>query len=324
MRALTFDPLSDQWKLRDLPVPDIGDHDVLVRVQYCGLNPVDAKIRFWKRAAPDMTDEWVGGLDIVGEIVKLGSAVHQWRLGDRVVTHGNMFRSHGGFAEYSVQAAHTVFACPSLSPEIVAAVPCAGWTAWRALYDKLRITADDTLLIAGGAGGVGSFAIQLAKRTGLKTIIATTSAKNRDYVAALGATQIIDYQTTDVVSAVLEITGGQGVSRGLDCVGGENAKFVANSLRFEGEMVELVDVADPSQYDDAFSKALSFHQVSLGSGHHYDGGKTLIRTASAFLKVLEEGGITVDRLQIIPLEEAGNALQAMLQKHTVGKIVIQI
>ena len=270
--------------MRKLPVPEIGVHDVLVRVAACGVNPVDAKIARWRGFAPQMDGNWVAGLDVSGVVAGIGSAVSQWREGDRVLTHGNMIRPHGGFADYSVQDARTLIRHPDVSAELAASTPCAGWTAWRALHDRLHIKALDTLLIAGGAGGVGGFAIQLARNVGVGMIIATASAQNADYVKSLGATHVVDSRSMDVESAVHKITGGRGVSCGIDCVGGQNFEIVAKCLGFEGAMVELVDVAEPSKCPAAFMNGLSFHQLSLGSGHRNGdaGRETLVRTGSAF------------------------------------------
>jgi NADPH:quinone reductase-like Zn-dependent oxidoreductase len=324
MRALTFDPSTDRWVMTSLPVPQAHGHDVLIRVEACGLNPVDAKIALWKGAAPEMNNRWVAGLDVAGEVVAVGKDVTDWEVGDRVLTHGNMFRPHGGLAEFTVQDARTLVRHPDgIDPATAAATPCAGWTAWRALHDRLRVSADDTLLVAGGSGGVGGFALQIARDSGLRTVIATTSPRNAEYAGGLGATHLIDYTTEDVVARVDEITGGTGVTKGLDTVGGGNARLVADSLGFEGELVELVDVVDATRFARAFDLGLGFHQLSLGSGHRNGatGRQTLTRTGAAFSEAVEQGRITVPRLERIGLESAGDALTAMLEQRTVGKIV---
>ena len=323
MRALTFDPSTDRWGMQSLPVPQAHGHDVLIRVEACGLNPVDAKIALWKGAVPGMDSRWVAGLDVAGEVVAVGEDVAGWAVGDRVLTHGNMFRPHGGLAEFTVQDARTLVAHPEVvDPATAASTPCAGWTAWRALHDRLRLSADDTLLVAGGSGGVGGFALQIARDAGLRTVIATTSPRNAHYAASLGATHVIDYTTEDVVARVHEITGGAGVTKGLDTVGGENARLVADSLGFEGEMVELVDVVDATRFARAFDLGLGFHQLSLGSGHRNGtaGRQTLTRTGAAFSTALEQGRVAVPRLQRIGLDAAGDALTAMLDQRTAGKI----
>jgi NADPH:quinone reductase-like Zn-dependent oxidoreductase len=327
VRALTFDPATDRWTLRELPEPEARDHDVVVRVEACALNPVDAKIAQWKGAAPGMDDRWVAGLDVAGEVVAVGPEVSAWQVGDRVLGHGNMFRPHGGLAELSVQDSRTLVAHPTgIDATTAASTPCAGWTAWRAVHDRLRISPTDSLLVAGGAGGVGGFAVQVARDAGLTTIIATTSARNADYVRSLGATHVVDYTREDVVARVRAITEGLGVTCGVDTVGGENARLVADSLGFEGLMVELVDVVDATTFDRAFDLGLGFHQLSLGSGHRNGevGRQTLTRTGTAFSRALEEGRICVPRLAVVDLDDAGAALTAMLDQRTVGKVVVRL
>jgi len=327
MRALTFDPSTDRWTLQSLPAPEAHGHDVLIRVEACGLNPVDAKIALWKGAVPGMDDRRVAGLDVSGEVAAVGEDVTGWTVGDRVLTHGNMFRPHGGLAELTVQDARTLVPHPEgVDAATAAATPCAGWTAWRALHDRLRLTAADTLLVAGGSGGVGGFALQAARDAGLRTVIATTTARNADYARSQGATHVIDYATEDVVSRVHEITGGAGVTRGLDTVGGANARLVADSLGFEGEMVELVDLVDARPCARAFDLGLGFHQLSLGSGHRNGdaGRRTLTRVGAAVNRALEDGRVTAPRLEVIELEAAGDALESMLDQRTVGKIVVRL
>jgi len=153
----------------------------------------------------------------------------------------------------------------------------------------------------GGSGGVGGFAIQVAKYLGLTQIIVTCSARNQSYLKELGATHVIDYRTEDVVGRVLEITDQQGVTLGLDTVGFVTDILVANSLAYEGHMVELVDTLRPA--NDAFMKGLSFHQLSLGPGHRY--GKVakdkLVSAGKSFSKLVEQGDVKVPLLKIIAL-----------------------
>ncbi|ADE55668.1 alcohol dehydrogenase catalytic domain-containing protein [Coraliomargarita akajimensis] len=326
MRALCYDPRSGSFALRQIeqPRPEVGE--VLIRVAACGLNPVDAKIAQWQGLVPRMHADWVPGLDVAGEIVELGAAVERWQIGDRVLCHGNMFRSHGGLAEYSVQVADSLVAAPETDATVAAAAPCAGWTAWRALVDRLNIAKRSSILIAGGSGGVGGFAVQIAAHFNVTRIIATCSAANREYVASLGATDVLDYCREDVVARVRELTGGQGVDCGLDTVGGRNDQLVADSLRFEGNMVELVQLVRPEAYRDAFMRGLGLHQLSLGSGHRNgpEAKEALVRAGRQFSELLEAGILRVPRIQVISLEEAGDALVQMLEQRTVGKIVVKL
>ena len=326
MKALTYNPVTDDFVVQVLPVPTPGAGDVLVKVHACGLNSVDSKINFWHGVAPDMNSQWAPGLDVSGEIIALGENVEGWKVGDKVLYHGNMFRPHGGYAEYAVQKATTMVAHPELPVEQAAATPCAGWTAWRALVDKLRIQEHDAIFIAGGAGGVGSYAIQIARNFGVKTIITTSSAKNHEFLRSLGATHLIDYREEDVFSRVMEITENQGVPVALDAVGGDNDILTASILGYEGQMVELVRTLRPESYKDAFDKGLSFHQLSLGSGHRHGvaGQQNLAKAGRDFTALVESGKITTPILETITLEQTGDALKSIRQQRTVGKIVLKL
>ena len=327
MKAVTYNKNNDAFVLRELNKPMITQpNDVLVKVHAVGLNPVDAKLNLWHGMVDGMSDDFVGGLDVSGEIVEIGTSVKDWSVGDRVLYHGNMRRMSGGFAEYSIQDASTLIKHPSVAPEIAAAIPCAAWTAYRALVDKLDIKKRDSLFVAGGAGGVGSFVIQIAKILGVKTIIATASQKNHEYLASLGATHLIDYRNEDVQQRVADIVGDLGVDVAVDCVGGDNDVLCALVLGYEGEMVELVKVVEPEKYPDAFLKGLTFHQLSLGSGH-VNGAKgiqTIVDSGKAVSQWLESGEIQVPQLRVIGLEEIPQAIMGIREQRTVGKIVAKI
>lgn len=325
MKALTFNPQTDQFEISELPTPRIDETDVLIQVDACGLNPVDSKISRWKSMVPHMDASWVPGLDVSGHIVEIGKNVTQWKVGDQVLYHGDMLRPHGGFAEFAVQDAGTLIPHPNVSSEMAAATPCAGWTAWRALNDKLRIKEHNSILVMGGSGGVGGFALQIAAHFNLETIITTCSASNHRYVKGLGAIHVIDYKNEDVVARILEITNQEGVALGLDTVGNGNDVWVANSLAFEGQMVSIVNTVAPADYQNVFMKGLSFHQLSLGSGHRHgpSAKRALTSAGRAFSDLLETKQINVPVLKIIGLEQVGGTLTGMLQQRTVGKIVMK-
>ena len=324
MKALTFNTQENRYHVKDVPMPVPAPNDVVVKVDACGLNPVDAKIALGKSRATGADEIWIPGLDVSGHIVELGSAVGGWSVGDRVLCHGNMRRPYGGFAEFSVQDSTTIIPHPHVTAAIGAGTPCSGWTAWRAIHDKLRAGPHDSILITGGSGGVGGFAIQIARYLGLQTIIATCSAKNSAYVRQLGATHVLDYRSEDVFKRVMEITAQQGVTRGLDTVGFDNDVIVANALAFEGQMVEIVDTVRPSEYKQAFQKGLSFHQLSLGSGHRYGNNaqQTMVAAGKAFSTLVEQGIIKVQISKTLTLDEVGPALTEILNNHTIGKTVM--
>ncbi|NRF29660.1 zinc-binding dehydrogenase [Vibrio coralliilyticus] len=327
MKAITYQREQDTFTVSELPQPNLqSPFDVLVRVHAVALNPVDAKVNFWHGMVPDMNDNFVGGLDVSGEIVATGELVTGWTVGDRVLYHGNMRRVHGGFAEYALQDARTLTAHPNVPAEFAAATPCAAWTAYRALVDKLNIESRSSIFIAGGAGGVGSFAIQLAKHFGVSKIVTTASTAKHSYVKKLGATHVIDYRSDDVAEQIMNLTDGLGVDVALDCVGGDNDLLAASVLGFEGQMVELVKTVQPELYPDAFLKGLSFHQLSLGSGHvnGEKGRNDMVAAGNAVSKLFELGILETPALQVIPLDQVGDKLVEIRNQRTTGKIVAKL
>lgn len=317
MRALTYNVNQDQFELTDLPIPDPKASEVLVKVQACALNPIDSKIVNWHALVPDMGTDFVVGLDVVGQITKLGSGVSQYKVGDQVLFHGDMLSKQGGLAEYTIQPANAMLHLPSnISVSVAASSPCTGWTAWRALVDRLKIQDKESIFISGASGGVGSFAVQIAKHFGVKNIIASCSATNIDYVKSLGASSVIDYNTQDVVGQVGALTNHLGVDVALDCVGKESEIQCANMLKYEGALVSLVEVANLRNYNDAKARGLTVHQLSLGAGYR-NGSKgldTIFETGRAVTNLLVQGKLKAPPLNEIPLEQAADVLLRM-RKH---------
>lgn len=324
MKALTYQPSIDQFQIQNLSIPTPDAYQVLVKVLACSLNPVDTKIVNWHTLVNDMNDDFVVGLDVVGEIVSIGEQVDNWRACDKVLFHGNMFSQHGGLAEFCLQDSRTLTRLPNVPIAMAASTPCAGWTAWRALFDKLKIKDHSSIFITGGSGGVGGFAIQIAKYFGLETIITTCSDRNINYVKSLGATHAIDYQTQDVVKEIMSITQGSGVNSALDCVGGESELYCSEALGFDGEMVELVGTADLNQYRQAKARGIGVHQLSLGAGYNHGikGLNSILKAGESFNLLLNQNVIKAPRIQTINLEQAGHALMEMRKQRTVGKIVV--
>jgi NADPH:quinone reductase-like Zn-dependent oxidoreductase len=184
-------------QLADLPTPDLRDDEVLVQVHAAGVNQLDTKIRdgAFKLILPYRLPV-VLGHDVAGEVVKVGASVRQFKAGDQVYARTDDFRI-GTFAEFvPVREGSLALKPEGLTMEEAASVPLVALTAWQALVGKADLKKGQKVFIQAGSGGVGIFAIQLAKHLGA-TVATTTSAGNAALVESLGADVVIDYRTQD-------------------------------------------------------------------------------------------------------------------------------
>ncbi|MEX2587455.1 MAG: zinc-binding dehydrogenase [Actinomycetota bacterium] len=248
MRAIVIDNFGgpDVLKRREVERPEPGPGKVLVRVIVSGTNPVDTKLRqdaSWARLTPPL----ILGYDISGVIEEVGPGVEDLAEGDEVYYTPEIFgNSHGSYAEYNVVPAAIVARKPqNLSHEEAAAIPLAGGTAWEALVRRLELRIGETILVHGGAGGVGSFAVQLAKSMGAY-VFATASAANLDFLGELGADHPIAYDSEDFVAVVEGETGG-GVDAVFDTAGHDN---VGRSLNCTRAYYHCTDIMTCCHYID--------------------------------------------------------------------------
>ncbi len=209
-----------------LPTPTIGPTDVLVQVKAIGLNPVDVKTTHGKGVYGRLKDEQplVPGWDISGTVTQVGAEVTQFSVGDDVFGMVN-FPGHGrAYAQYvAAPAAHLARKPAAISHEEAAAATLAALTAWQALVTKANVQPGQRVLVHAAAGGVGHFAVQLAKSLGAY-VIGTSSAPKREFVLSLGADEHVDYtqvpfeEAVSPVDLVLDTIGGDTMARSLDVV----------------------------------------------------------------------------------------------------------
>jgi len=213
---------ADLFEERDIERPRPGAGEVLVKVVAAGTNPVDAKLRANGRSA-GLEAPIVLGADISGVVEEVGPGVTDLAPGEEVFYTPEVFGplSNGSYAEYHVAKADIVAKKPAtISHEEAAAVPLAGGTVYEAIVRRLAVRVGETILIHGGAGGVGSFAVQIAKAAGAR-ILATASSDNQEILKELGADVTLDYKRQNMKEVALDDTGGEGVDVVLDNVGGE-------------------------------------------------------------------------------------------------------
>ncbi|NBC14145.1 MAG: zinc-binding dehydrogenase [Gammaproteobacteria bacterium] len=228
----------------ELPVPELqSPNDVLVRLHAAGINPVDTKIRAKGPMLPE-TLTAVLGCDGTGTVEAVGDAVTRFKPGDPVwYCHGGLGGPHGNYAEYAVVDESVAQPKPkSLTFVEAAAAPLVLITAWEALHDRARIEPEQTVLIHGGAGGVGHVAIQLARLAGARVATTVSGPEKAEFVHGLGAEYAIDYQQEDLAGAVADWTGGRGVDVCFDTVGPE---VFARSIEIMAVYGDLVTILDP-------------------------------------------------------------------------------
>ncbi|WP_270180866.1 zinc-binding dehydrogenase [Alkalihalobacillus sp. CinArs1] len=313
----------DSMTVEEIQTPKPGKGEVLVKIHAVGLNPVDYKTA--TNGNPNWEYPHILGLDGAGVIEEVGEDVTEWKKGDRVVYHGDLMKK-GAFAEYAITTAHTISRLPdAISFEDAAALPTAGYTAYQSLFRKLHIEKGQTILIHAGAGGVGGFAIQMAKYMGL-TVITTASKSNHEYVRQLGADYVIDYKEEDFVEKCLELTDGVGIDAVLDAVSAENATKSLDALTFNGQIAYIAGVPEFSR-GVSFTRPLSFHQIALGGVYASNNKKEqadLARMGDEMVNLVLGGHVDPTVKHVISLEEVPEALVKLSERHVTGKIVAKV
>jgi NADPH:quinone reductase-like Zn-dependent oxidoreductase len=286
-------------KYEDAPRPQPKENEILVRVIAAGVNPVDTYIRSGK-FGPSVTLPLIPGRDIAGIVEEIGPGATKFKKGDAV--YGYVL--NGGYAEFAVAAEKDVSLKPSSLDFVqAAAVPVAGRTAWYALVETAHLNAGQTVLIQGGSGGVGSFAIQIAKARGAK-VIATASTANQDLLKELGADVAIDYTKQKFEDLVKD------VDVVLETAGKETLERSYPVLKKGGVLVSIVGPADKAKVQQYGIQA---SPLSLS-------GSPLTELA----KLFDAKKIKVVVTQTLPLSEAKKAHEQVGTHHTRGKIVLKV
>jgi len=226
-------------QLMDVAAPAPGPRDILVDVRAAGLNPVDFKFRQGKlRAIFRPKLPFVLGNELAGEVVAAGSDVKRFRAGDRVFARVAKDRA-GAFAEQACVDEDLAALMPrDLDFTAAAAVPLAGLTALQALRDELGVEARQRVFISGGAGGVGTFAIQIAKSLGAH-VTTTASKRGEELVRSLGCDEVIDYTAQDISKA------GSGFDAGFDLIGGETLEQMFGIMKPGTGIISVAAVPEP-------------------------------------------------------------------------------
>jgi NADPH:quinone reductase-like Zn-dependent oxidoreductase len=225
--------------LTDVSVPALGPRDILVSMRAAGLNPVDFKFRQGKlRAIQRPKLPLVLGNELAGEVIAVGDKVERFSVGDRVFARVEKDRL-GAFAEQvAVSEDCAALMPPNIDFATAAAVPLAALTALQALRDELGLKGGQKIFISGGAGGVGTFAIQIAKWMGAH-VTTTASPRGATLVRSLGADEVVDYTTDDLGGMARDFDVG------LDLIGGETLRRMLQIMKPQGKVVSVAAVPEP-------------------------------------------------------------------------------
>ena len=287
--------------------PSAKDGEVLVEVYAASVNPFDITVRngLARQMAELRFPATLGG-DLAGVVSEIGKGVQGFTIGEAVYGQAGALSGQGSFAEYTpVQAVQLAAKPDRLDFASAAALPLAAVSAYQALADHINLQKGQKILIHGGAGGIGSIAIQIAKHLGAY-VATTASSTDADFVKKLGADQVIDYKTQDFASIIKDYDSV------YDTVGGETKAKSFTVLKPGGALVSMVGKADEElvkRYDVQYTG--QFTRVTP-------------ERLSAITELVEQGAIKPIVDKVFPLDQAAEALEYLKTGQPKGKVVIQI
>lgn len=332
MKAVVLDRYGniDGVRAGEVPDPELRDDDVLVQIHAASVNPLDLKILEGKlKAILPYRLPIVLGNDLAGVVVRVGAAVRRFKPGDEVYARPRQDRI-GTFAEFiSVNEEDVAIKPRELTMEEAASIPLVGLTAWQALIERANLEAGQKVLVHAGSGGVGTFAIQLAKHLGA-TVATTTSTGNADWVERLGADVVIDYKKDDFAEILHDY------DLVLDTLGGETLKRSLRVLKPGGQIISISGPPDPSFAKEAglnwivqqvmcllsfrIRRAAKRRDVTYSFLFMKSSGEQLRRLAS----IIDAGAIHPVVDQVFPFESTKAALDYVEQGRAKGKVVVKV
>lgn len=318
---------KSQPHLEEVSIPEIDENEVLVKIHAASVNPIDFKAAqggimrlFFNEKTP-----YTIGHDFAGEVVKIGKCVTAFRVGEKV--YGMKL---GAFAEYVAVTENQMAMMPNhLSYEEAAALPMAGLTSYQALHDYMHLSQNQKVLIQAGSGGVGSFAIQLAKAIGAY-VATTTSNKNRTFVEKLGADKVIDYHHENFNDVLHDYDGV------FDTLGGDQLMKAFKILKPHGTVVSINGIPDERTAAELgaplwkkWLMAFAARKINKAAEEHHAYYRFIFTRDSRqqlnkIRKLVEAKKIHPVIDKIFDLAETKDALEYIHEGHARGKVVIKV
>jgi NADPH:quinone reductase-like Zn-dependent oxidoreductase len=332
MKAFILDRYgsNDGVRAGEMPDPELHDDDVLVQIHAASVNPVDLKIRDGKlKLILPYRLPFVLGNDLAGVVVRVGSGVRRFKPGDEVYARPDGDRI-GAFAEFISIKEDAVANKPrKLSMEEAASIPLVGLTAWQALIERANLQPEEKVFIPAGSGGVGTFAIQLAKHLGA-FVATTTSTANLEWVKRLGADIVIDYKKDDFSNILHDYDVV------LDTLGGETLEKSVRVLKPGGKLISIAGPPDPVFAKEIGAtwivrlamRGLSHRIRKEAKRHHVSYSFLFMRPSGDQLReigfLIDSGAIrpVVDRT--FPFESTKEALAYVEKGRAKGKVVVTV
>ncbi len=325
MKAIIYDSpgAEDVLRLAEVPAPDLGDEDIRIRVHTTAVNRADLLQRQGLYPPPPGASEIIG-LECAGEVIEVGGAVGDWKIGDRAMA----LLTGGGYAEEAVVHHGSAMPIPpSLSYDEAGAFPEVFLTAFSNLFVLGRVSEGRAALVHGGGSGVGTAATTLLKRAGIKTIVTAGSEEKCQRCLAHGADVAINYSEGDFVDAVHAATEGNGVDVVLDHIGGKYLASNLRSLAIDGRLV-IIGLIGGAKGEVNLAMMLMRRLQVIGSTLRTRSVEEKSRFVSLFLdrfgKDLEAGAIkpVIDR--VLRLEQAAEAHRLVQSSAHFGKVVLRV
>jgi len=332
MKAFIVDRYGkkDGARIGEMPDPELRQDDVLVQIHAAGVNLLDSKIRNgeFKLLLPYRLPLILGN-DVAGVVVRVGSRVRRFKPGDEVYARPDKDRI-GTFAEFIAMNEDAVAIKPkALTMEEAASIPLVGLTAWQALIERANLKKGQKVLIHAGSGGVGTFAIQLAKHVGA-VVATTTSTANLDWVKALGADIVIDYSKDDFATILRDYDVV------LNSLGGAVLEKSLQVLKPGGKLISISGPPDPDFAKDMgsswilrqFMRLLSYRIRKKAKRHHVSYSFLFMRANGDQLReigrLIDSGIIrpVVDR--VFPFESTNEAMAYVERGRAKGKVVVRV
>lgn len=299
---------ADAIKVVEVETPSITNDQVLVEVQAASLNPFDTMVRegYLQENIPLKLPVTLGG-DIAGVVKEVGADVQDLAEGDVVYGQANVVAGNSGaLAEYAATKAEQVAKAPKgIDITEAASLPLVGVSALQALNDHIKLAADQKIFIHGGAGGIGSIAIQVAKNIGAH-VATTATGEGVDYVKELGADEVIDYKSEDFSEKLSDYDAV------FDTVGGEDFNKSLTILKKGGVAVSMIAQADEA-------KVAELGVTALNQMTHVTSEKL-----AELAKLVEDGAVKPNVGKVFPLSEIVEAFEARESGSVAGKIVIHL